>query len=93
MHGQDLKKTYKTITIRFGSRLKKFTLLISVEKVGHIWSIKGIKNLQNCNTRNPNTNIYYMDWGWGGRNNGWFWIGADHHRFAYERGIIYNLGK
>lgn len=89
MRGNEEVTTYRRIRI-----LKmKWTFQASKSGAGHIWSIKGIKTLNGCETNNPLTHNYYMDWGWGGINNGWFWMNENHHRFKLNRQIIHNLGK
>jgi hypothetical protein len=91
LYGIHMSRVMITYTDTLGNVVKKPTN--DFQKNGaHTWAVKGFKTLLGCTSKDYLRYLYYMDWGWDGSGNGWFWWGTPN-TFENNRRMIYDLGQ
>jgi hypothetical protein len=91
LYGANMTRSMLTYTDTLGNVVKKPTndFLVNGE---HTWAVKGFKTLLGCTSKDYLRYLYYMDWGWDGRCNGWFWWGTPN-TYENRRKMFYDLGE
>jgi hypothetical protein len=89
--GRNLTREMITYIDEDGTIVKKPTGKM-LANGNHAFVVKGFKTLLGCSSKNYLRYLYYMDWGWDGFCNGWFWLGTEN-TFNTNRQMIYDLGQ
>lgn len=91
LYGAHMSRVMITYIDTLGNVVKKPTNEFQINGE-HTWAVKGFKTLLGCTSKDYLRYLYYMDWGWDGRCNGWFWWGTPN-TFENNRKMIYDLGN
>jgi len=90
--GVNMTREMISYTDSLGNKIKKPTGNLIING-SHAWAVKGFKTLLGCSSKDYLRYLYYMDWGWDGYCNGWFWMGTSNTFNDGDRYMIYDLGE